>query len=88
MNNSIDTSPKVRIFSLSSDHTEGFQNVDYVVNSSSLNPKLFGALIKKQKVFLLFAINAQEPAAKLTQTFFLAIVLGVIGFEKASRNSI
>ena len=77
MNNLVYTSPLIAIFGLSPDDAETFKNVDDIVDSSSFYAELPCTLIKKQKVLLLLAVNAQESPAKLTERFLLTIVFGV-----------
>ena len=63
MHNFVDSTPLVRVFGLTADHTERFENVNNVVDSSAFNSKLSCALVKQQEVFIGFAVDAQEAAA-------------------------
>ena len=46
MDNPVDASPLVGVFGLTSDNAEALEDVDDVVDSSSLDAELLGTLIK------------------------------------------
>ena len=65
VDDSIDSPPLVAILGLSSDHAKALKDIDYVINSTSLNAELTGALIKEEQILLFLTVDAQKSAAEL-----------------------
>jgi hypothetical protein len=72
---------------LPSYNTETLQNIYDVIDASSLDPQLFGALIEQEEIFLFFTVDAKEPSAKFTQGLFFAIVFGVVRVEETAVSN-
>lgn len=75
----MDTFPLVCVFGLPIDHLEALQDVDDVVDPSSLHSKLSCALVQVEEGLTLTAIEAKEPSAQLSKAFFLPTVLELGG---------
>lgn len=67
--------PLIQILSLSGKNIEALKNVDDVVNASSLNIKLFSALVKRNHSLVIMAIKIEESLAKVSKTLILSAVL-------------
>lgn len=63
MNDLVNTSPLIRVLGLPSNDAEALQNVDDVIDPSSFNIELLGALIQQEEVLVLLAVDHQEPSA-------------------------
>ena len=83
MDDPVDALPAITVLGLPPDHTEALQDVDYIVDTPSLNTQLLRALVKQKQIFVLFPVDAEKSPAKFAQRFFFAIVSTVILVEHA-----
>ena len=75
---SIDSSPLVAVFGLSSNNAEAFQNVDDVVDSAPLSPQLKSTLVQQEQILGLAAVETQEALAQLSERLLLPTVLVLV----------
>ena len=66
--------PLVVVLSFTEDNTEGFKNVDDIINSSSLNSQLLCNIVKGDNTVAYATEHDQELLGKLTQTLLLSAV--------------
>lgn len=72
----VDAAPVVFVFGPASDDTEALKDVDDVVNTSSFDSELFGALVQVKYALALDAVVVKKAAAEFAKALFLAVVNG------------
>lgn len=70
----VNAAPLVLVLRPSTDHAEAFQDVNYVINASSLHAELFGALVEIEYTLSLDAVVVQKAPAQFSQTLLLAVI--------------
>lgn len=72
--NFVDSTPLVLILSAALDHTEAFQDVYDVVDSSAFDAELPRALVQVEQTSLWSAVQEEEAPAQLAKTLLFAVV--------------
>ena len=70
----IDASPLVLVLGAALDHAEALQDVDDVIDASSLHPQLLRALVEVEETSLGRPVEEKEAATELAETLLLTIV--------------